>query len=128
MYRIILLWVVAVWLWPLPSEAAMPENFQVRNTQDLVNLCAVGADDPLHAAALHFCHGYLLGVYHYYQSLTAGPAFKPFICPPANPKPSRDATVQEFVKWAQAHPEYKDELPVDTLFRFLVDKWPCQRQ
>jgi hypothetical protein len=27
----------------------------------------------------------------------------------------------------QAHPQYMNERPVETEFRFLTEKWPCQK-
>jgi len=32
-----------------------------------------------------------------------------------------------FLAWAQAHPQYMNERPVETEFRFLTEKWPCQK-
>ena len=32
-----------------------------------------------------------------------------------------------FVEWAKAHPQYMNELPVETEFRFLMEKWPCKK-
>ena len=29
------------------------------------------------------------------------------------------------IEWAQAHPEYLNEPPVETEFRFLIETWPC---
>jgi hypothetical protein len=31
-----------------------------------------------------------------------------------------------FIAWAQQHPEYMGERPVDSIFRFLAEKWPCR--
>jgi hypothetical protein len=30
-----------------------------------------------------------------------------------------------FIEWAKAHPEYLNEPPVETEFRFLIETWPC---
>jgi hypothetical protein len=54
------------------APAATNESFQVKNTQDLVDLCAVQRNEPIAVQAIHFCEGYLTGVYHYHQALTAG--------------------------------------------------------
>ena len=32
-----------------------------------------------------------------------------------------------FVEWAKARPQYMNELPVETEFRFLIEKWPCKK-
>ena len=31
-----------------------------------------------------------------------------------------------FIDWAKAHPQYMDESPVETEFRFLMETWPCK--
>jgi hypothetical protein len=31
-----------------------------------------------------------------------------------------------FIAWAREHPEYMGERPVDSLFRFLAEKYPCR--
>ena len=121
-------WVIgiAVCLWPFLSGGATRDEFLVRTTQDYVALCSTSPNDPMYAAAMGFCHGYGVGAYHYYLAETAGPGVKPFICPP-EPTPSRTEIVQMFLAWAREHPEYMGERPVDSLFRFLGEKWPCPR-
>jgi hypothetical protein len=113
-------------LWPLRSEAVTDENFVVRTTRDLVSLCTTPQDDPHYLQAVNFCQGYVVGAYHYYLASISGPGAKPMVCPP-DPPPSRNAGIGEFVKWANSRPEYMNARPVDALFKFLVEKWPCQR-
>jgi hypothetical protein len=121
-------WVIgiAVCLWPLLSGGVTRDEFLVRTTQDYVGLCSTSPNDPMYAAATGFCHGYGVGAYHYYQAATAGPEAKPFICAP-EPTPPRAEIVQMFLAWAREHPEYMGERPVDSLFRFLGEKFPCRR-
>jgi Rap1a immunity proteins len=121
-------WVIgiAVCLWPLLSGGVTRDEFLVRTTQDYVGLCSTSPNDPMYAAATGFCHGYGVGAYHYYQAATAGPDAKPFICAP-EPTPPRAEIVQMFLAWAREHPEYMGERPVDSLFRFLGEKFPCRR-
>ena len=40
-------------------------------------------------------------------------------------KASRDNMIAMFIKWAQDHPQYMNEIPAETEFRFLSEKWPC---
>jgi hypothetical protein len=96
------------------------EDFDVKNTKALVDLCTAPVDDPLYPKAIHFCHGYLVGAYHFYAVAT----ITHFVCPPEE-RPSRNAIVEQFVQWAVDHPEYWEELPVETEFRFLSELWPC---
>ncbi|CAI8891111.1 Rap1a/Tai family immunity protein [Methylocaldum szegediense] len=108
------------------SAATAKEDFLVRNVQDLIDLCTTPADDPLNVAAVHFCTGYLVGAYHYHESEHSGPDSRPLVCPP-DPKPTRQEAIAEFVSWTQAHPEYNNERPVDVMFRFLAERWPCRQ-
>jgi hypothetical protein len=100
------------------------ENFEAKTTRDLINLCTASPDDPHYSKAVHFCHGYLVGAFHYYEASTAGPNAHPIVCPPKE-RPSRNETIQKFIEWAKARPQYWNELPVETEFRFLTELWPC---
>ncbi|MEN8690046.1 MAG: Rap1a/Tai family immunity protein [Desulfobacterales bacterium] len=102
------------------------EDFQVKTTKDLFDLCTAPDNEPLASHAIHFCHGYLVGAFHYYAASVAGPEGLPLVCPP-DPRPSRNETIGMFIQWVKDHPQYWDELPVETEFRFLIEKWPCER-
>ena len=102
------------------------EDFQVKTTKDLFDLCAAPDSEPLASQALHFCHGYLVGAFHYYAASVSGPNGLPLVCPP-DPRPSRNDTIAMFVQWVKDRPQYWDELPVETEFRFLIEIWPCER-
>jgi len=102
------------------------EDFVAQKTQNILNLCTASPQDPLYREAIHFCHGYLVGAYHYYQAQTADKQELKLFCPP-EPKPTRNESIAKFISWAQAHPQYMNETPVETEFRFLIDKWPCKK-
>jgi hypothetical protein len=108
-----------------PGELDLTD-FEVKTTQDLLDLCTTPADHQFAKEAAHFCHGYLLGAYHYSIAENAGPKSVPLVCLP-DPPPSRNEGVKMFVDWAKAHPQYMNELPVETEFRFLTEKWPCKK-
>lgn len=108
------------------GEAITSENFQVRSTQDLVDLCGVQRADPLAPQSIHFCEGYLVGVYHYHQALTSGLGQAPVFCPSGN-LPTRDEAVAMFVAWGRSHPQRMADRPVDGLVRWAVETWPCRR-
>ncbi len=76
--------------------------------------------------ALHFCHGFLVGAFQYYLASVSGPKAKALVCPP-DPPPTRNEAIAAFIAWAQAHPQYMSEAPVETEFRFLTERWPCKR-
>jgi len=124
--KLICLLFVAALLMPASAMAAAePDDFVVDSTQDLIDLCATSPDNPLYTAAIHFCHGYLVGAYAYYEAANAGPEGEQLVCFP-DPAPSRNDAVKMFVDWAKAHPEYMNEPAVESEFRFLMEKWPCK--
>lgn len=102
------------------------ENFQLRATRDLVALCGAERTDSRYAQAIHFCQGYLVGLYHYHQALTAERRQAPVFCI-AGPEPTRDQAVASFLTWGRARPQHMDEAPIDGVFRWAVETWPCQR-
>jgi len=110
---------------PVYAGTVTKSDFQVKNTQSLLNLCNVNTDDPLYGQALHFCHGYLVGAFHFYKVSRLGPKSEHLVCVP-EPAPSRNDAIDQFISWANAHPEHMHEVPVETEFRFLIETWPCK--
>lgn len=117
----------AVSLAVLPAQAGpvTKDNFLVRTTQDLVALCSAAPNDPLRDAAIHFCHGYVVGALHYYRATEASLGAAHTVCLP-NPPPSRDEGIQMFVAWANQNPQHMNDFPVDAVFRFAAMRWPCR--
>lgn len=107
------------------AGAVSEKDFRVETTQDLINLCVAAPDDPLYSQAINFCHGYLVGAFAYYDAASSGPDGIKLVCPP-EVRPSRNETIKMFIDWAKAHPQYMKDKPVDTEFRFLMEKWPCK--
>jgi hypothetical protein len=114
----------ALLLTPMAAGAVSEEDFLAQTTEQMINLCTASPDDPLYVQATNFCHGYLVGAFHYYEASRSGPGGIQLVCPP-DPRPSRNAAISEFIDWAKAHPQHWKEPPVETEFRFLVEKWPC---
>ena len=121
----IVLLLMIVFLLPGFTGAVTEKDFQAETTQDFLNLCTASADDPLYHQAVNFCHGYLVGAYQYYEAVSSGPKGIKFVCPP-DPVPSRNDSINEFIEWAKAHPQHMGESPVETEFRFLMEKWSCK--
>jgi len=122
-----LLVAVAATCGSIGARAALTEdNFYIRNAGDLVTLCAVSGDDHLAREAIHFCHGFVSGAWQYYKSVNSGPTGEKLVCAP-DPPPTRTQAVALFVTWARSseHAAYMQEPAVDTLFRFLIETWPC---
>jgi Rap1a immunity proteins len=106
------------------AAAADSNNFQLRDAGDLARICSVPADDPAHANAVGFCHGILVGAFRYYESaVTSG---NRFVCAPT-PTPTRAKVMNDFVAWAGSHSGNMKDPPIDTLFRYLAETYPCKR-
>lgn len=104
--------------------AAEHDEFQLRDASDLVEICSASPSDSQYASAIAFCHGVLAGSFRYYLATT--PADERFVCAP-NPVPTRSKVMSGFVAWAKARPQYGQEPPVDTLFRYLAETYPCKK-
>ncbi len=110
---------------PALAGAVSEKDFEVQTTKNLINLCTATQDDPLYTPAVNFCHGYLVGAYHYHQASTSGPKAMKLVCLP-DPSPSRNEAIKMFIEWAKTHPQYEKDSPVETEVRFLIEKWPCK--
>lgn len=108
------------------TAAVTEQNFLLNTTGDLVALCGVSKDDPNAIAAIHFCHGYALGLDHY--GAATGRVFRNTLyCIPDGATVTRNQFIEMFVKWTPAHPQYMSEPPFDGLIRFAMDTWPCPK-
>ena len=123
--KVIIVFLSALLILPGLAGAVSENDFKADTTEQIINLCTANPDDPLYQQAINFCQGYLVGAYKYYEAAHSGPNAPKFVCLP-NPQPSRDEAIQIFIEWAKAHPQYMKEKPVDTEFRFLMEKWPCK--
>ena len=104
--------------------AADSSTFQLRDAQDLVTACSVPQDHALYANATGFCHGVLVGAFTYYNSTVT--AENRFICPPS-PVPTRAKVMNDFVAWAKSRSQVLKDPPLDTLFRYLAETYPCRK-
>jgi len=124
--RILILVAAVVMFQPAWAEAASEKDFEAQTTEQIINLCTATPSDPLYQQAIYFCQGYLVGAYKYYEAAHSGPDAPKFVCLP-NPPPSRSSSITMFIEWAKVHPQYWKESPVETEFRFLMEKWPCNQ-
>jgi len=116
---------VMVFLLPVFAGAVSEKDFEVETTENLINLCTTPVDDPLHNHAINFCHGYLAGAYNYYEAISSGPKGIQLVCL-SDPSPSRNDAIAMFIEWVKTHPQHLGDKPVETQFRFLMEKWPCK--
>lgn len=124
-YAIYLILVIFMSL-PLTTHAADTADFGVKTTEDLLDLCASSPESNFYTEATNFCYGYMVGAYHYHTAIGQGSNAQQQICVP-EPKPLRDEVIALFVEWAKANPQYHNESPIKTEFRFLKETWPCDR-
>jgi hypothetical protein len=104
--------------------AATAENFIVKTTSDLVALCETEPSQPNYVAAIHFCEGFGVGAYQYYLALAARDPAARYVCTP-DPPPTRDNVKTAFVAWAKSNPSVMSDAPVNSLFRYLGQTYPC---
>ena len=127
-HKLVRILFIAFLLFPNVARAVTADDFLVKTTQNLINLCTVSSKDPQHREAIHMCHGYLLGAFHYHEAAVSALGSQRLVClPEKGPVPTRDEAVAMFVEWAKARPQYMQEMPVETEFRFLIEKWPCKK-
>jgi Rap1a immunity proteins len=99
------------------------DDYQLRTSGDLLDICALESSDSHYFEAHAFCLGYFAGGIHLHDALAASNDYPRVACPTDDV--TRDDVVESFVTYAQAHPEYLDERPMDTVFRAVIDQWPC---
>ncbi|CAO3424794.1 Rap1a/Tai family immunity protein [Azospirillum doebereinerae] len=107
------------------APASSEGDFQVKTTNDLVRLCEAKPVDPTGIAALHFCQGFAVGAYQYHQIAVAAEHRRPLFCAP-NPPPSRNEAITDFIAWARQNPNQLNTPPVEGMFRFLAQHYPCR--
>jgi hypothetical protein len=106
--------------------ATTEEDFQLRTTSDLVDLCSTPPTDVMGTAALNFCHGFALGVYRVLEQEQAASARSRLFCV-QGPTPSRNQAIADFVQWARATPTVMSQPPADGIAAYLVHRFPCAR-
>lgn len=108
----------------LDARGATTDNFVNKTTSDYLALCQTAPDQPNYVAAVHFCQGFASGAYQYYLALASRMPEERFVCLPT-PAPSRDRALAAFVTWSKANSAHMNDPPVDSLFRFLGETYPC---
>lgn len=114
---------LALALFGTPAAAVEIADFGLQTTSNLVALCGVEPNDPLAGEAQQACFGYIGGVVHFYRALTDRERIEPFVCP--GRELTRNEIADIFTIWAAEHPEHADDLPVESLVRAAVDRFPC---
>ena len=109
------------------SAAITQDNFPPKNTADLVALCSAQRSDPLFAAAINYCQGFVEGAVETALSYAAVglQSHRPFCLP--SPPPALDQAVSDFASWATSDPTRLDQPALVGLISYLIDRHPCHQ-
>ena len=102
------------------------DNFLLRQTGDLVDMCSAGQSDPLYTAATNFCHGFAVGVFRVLQEEDAARRSGHLFCVPT-PPPTRNEAIASFVQWARANTSRMSLSAADGVGAFLSEQYKCPR-
>ena len=108
-----------------PGDGYSIEDLGLSTASELVDVCTVDAGHDDHGTAMGFCYGFFEGAANYDDSLDGPKWHRGILCEP--PEVTRGQAVTVFIQYITANPQYGAELPVDAIFRALVDKWPCTK-
>jgi hypothetical protein len=100
------------------------ETFTAGTTGALARLCGATAQEPAYAAAIHFCHGVLVGSGQTSDSMHKRQGTRPGFCLPT-PSPTLDQVAASFVAWSAANPQFEGMRAADGLMRFAAAQYPC---
>ena len=105
-----------------PNERYSLDDYQLRTSSDLLDICTL---DPSHShygrgAALHRL---LRQRDRPADALAVSKDFPRLAC--QRGKVTRNEVVETFVTYGKAHLEHLDERPMDTVFRAVIGRWPC---
>ena len=100
------------------------DDYQLRTSSDLLDICTL---DPSHShywEGRSFLHRLLRQRDRPADALAVSKDFPRLACPGG--KVTRNEVVETFVTYGKAHLEHLDERPMDTVFRAVIDRWPCE--
>ena len=78
-------WLVSGQLWAQTklSDGYTLEDFSLRTTGDLVDICTLEQSHPDFIAAKAFCYGFFEGGIHYDDAISTSPTYKRISCSPS---------------------------------------------
>jgi Rap1a immunity proteins len=115
---------LAPWTAWAQTDGYTLDDYQLRTSGDLLDICALDSSNPHYLEARGFCLGYFAGGIDLHDTLAVSDEFPRLACP--HGQVTRDTVVETFIAYAQAHPEHLAERPMDTVFRAVIDQWPCE--
>ena len=118
---------VALGAMPMASaqqNAITGETFTTGTTGALARLCGANAQEAAYAAAVHFCHGVMVGTGQTSDAMHKRQGTRPNFCLPT-PSPTLDQVTASFVAWSAANPQFDGLRAADGLLRFAAAQYPC---
>ena len=118
---------VALGATPMASaqqNAITGETFTTGTTGALARLCGANAQEAAYAAAVHFCHGVMVGTGQTSDAMHKRQGTRPNFCLPT-PSPTLDQVTASFVAWSAANPQFDGLRAADGLLRFAAAQYPC---
>ena len=118
---------VALGATPMASaqqNAITGETFTTGTTGALARLCGANAQEAAYAAAVHFCHGVMVGTGQTSDAMHKRQGTRPSFCLPT-PSPTLDQVTANFVAWSAANPQFDGLRAADGLLRFAAAQYPC---
>jgi hypothetical protein len=106
-----------------PALAAEISDFEAQTTGDFASLCSTAPSDELYEQAQQFCLGFVRGAAGFYSAVLGPEGIDPIACP-GSEVTFRQA-IDVFLAWDAAHPELRQEEPIQGLMRAAKDEWPC---
>jgi hypothetical protein len=106
------------------GSAINGDTFTAGTTGALARLCGATAQEPAYAAAIHFCHGLLVGSGQTSDMMHKRQGTRPGFCLPT-PSPTLDQVAANFVAWSAANPQFNGMRAADGLMRFAAAQYPC---
>lgn len=100
------------------------EDLKLDSAGDLVDVCTLEPGHADYTASLAFCYGFFEGAIRYAEAIAGSQAHRKLVCAP--PGTTRLEAVEVFVAYMSENPHYREEPPVDAIYRALIPRWPCR--
>ena len=127
MSKILLTITLVFGVFSTPVLAVEEVDFQLKTTQDLLDLCTAQPGQTLGAEAIHFCEGYIVGAVDYHDAIV-GKDMKRIICYPKGT--TRNDAMHVLAAWEQANQGNAKLLSDPAMYglvRAMQEKWPCKK-
>ena len=113
--------IAAASLSAMAAPAQQPTN-HVLSQMDVVTLCK----QKDNSQAMGFCNGFGQGVYDTYL-VTRHPQKAPSKICVKQPAPQRQQVLDEYIAWAEKHPQYNEKPAAEAELSFLAERFPCAK-